>query len=217
MPRSKRAKVITVSKVKKPESAREFRREKVDLIRDAVEEYSNVFVFRFTNMRESKLKEVRQDWKESRIYMGKNRVAQVALGRSEQEEIRDNIRFVSERLVGDSALIFTNREKDEVVEYFANFVHPDFAKAGAIPDEDVVLKPGQLPFAAGMLDQLRKLGLVVELDDGKVMLRSTFVVAKKGAALTPEQAKVLIHLDKKLVQFTITLDCVWSNGVYEKL
>jgi len=95
MPRSKRAKVVSLTKVAK-RSPKQHRAEKLDLIRDAVGEYENVFVFSFTNMREAKLKEVRMDWRESRIYMGKLSVAQVALGRTEEEEIRDNIRFVSE-------------------------------------------------------------------------------------------------------------------------
>jgi mRNA turnover protein 4 len=166
MPRSKRAKVVSLTKAT-PKKAKEFRQGKVELLRDAVEEYENVFVFSFTNMRESKLKEVRMDWKESRIYLGKNRVAQVALGRTEEEEIRDNIRFVSERLTGDVGLIFTNREKDDVVKYFGSFSHPDYAKAGMVPQKDVLLKPGKLSFPVGMLDQLRKLGMVVEVDDTK--------------------------------------------------
>jgi len=217
MPRSKRAKFVSLTKVKPSASGKDFRREKLDLIRDAIEEYEFVFVFRFTNMREARLKEVRQDWKESRIYMGKNRVAQVALGRTEAEEIRDNVRFISERLVGDVGLIFTNRGKDEVMNYFANFVHPDYAKAGTIPDQDIILKPGKLTFQPGMLDQLRKLGMIVEIDNGTMMLRSTFVAAKKGEALTPEQAKALVHLDKKIANFTIKLDCCWSGGVFETI
>lgn len=96
MPRSKRSKVVSLTKTTRKASSKEFRKGKVDLIRDAIEEYENVFVFTFTNMRESKLKEVRMDWKESRIYMGKNRVAQVALGKTEEEEIRENLRFVAE-------------------------------------------------------------------------------------------------------------------------
>ena len=88
--------MVSLTKTKPKAAGKEFRKEKVDLIRGAVQEYENVFTFTFTNLRESMLKDVRMDWKESRIYMGKNRVAQVALGRTEEEEIRDNIRFISE-------------------------------------------------------------------------------------------------------------------------
>lgn len=114
-------------------------------------------------------------------------------------------------------LIFTNREREEVVEYFGNFRHPDFAKAGTIPTEDVIVKPGKLAFPGSMLDQLRKLGMIVELDDTKVMLRSAYVAARRGEAITPEQAKALVHLDKRITEFTIGLDCCWADGVFEVL
>jgi len=121
------------------------------------------------------------------------------------------------RLTGDAGLIFTNRDKAEVVAYFRDFAHLDFAKAGTVPEEDIILKPGKLSFPGAMLDQMRKLGMIVELDDGKMMLRTTYVAAKKGVPLTPEQAKALVHLDRKIADFTIHLTCHWSNGVFETL
>ena len=41
--------------------------------------------------------------------------------------------------------MFTNRPKKEVLKYFKNFSIPDFAKAGAVPNEDFVLEPQPLP------------------------------------------------------------------------
>lgn len=67
-----------------------------------------------------------------------------------------------------------------------------------------------------MLDQLRKLGLVVEVENAKVMLRNKFIAAQAGIPLTPEQAKVLVHFDKKLITFSLQLICHWSNGEYEE-
>lgn len=96
MPRSKRAKVVSLSKVAKVASTKEFRKAKVELIREAVDEYKNIFIFSFANLRESKLKEVRMHWKESRIYRGKNTVAQVALGKTPEDEVRDNLHLLSQ-------------------------------------------------------------------------------------------------------------------------
>ena len=52
----------------------------------------------------------------SRLFLGKNSVAQVALGRTPEEEVRDNLRHVSQRLEGDTGLLFTNRPKKEVLK-----------------------------------------------------------------------------------------------------
>jgi mRNA turnover protein 4 len=68
-----------------------------------------------------------------------------------------------------------------------------------------------------MLDHLRKLGMVVEVEDSRVILRQAFLAAEKGVPLTPEQAKVLVHMDRKTITFTIKLLCHWSEGQYEEL
>jgi hypothetical protein len=67
------------------------------------------------------------------------------------------------------------------------------------------------------VDHLRKLGLVLEIEDGKVMLRSEFTAAQKGEPITAEQAKVLVHLKKPLETFKVKLLCFWSDGQFEEL
>lgn len=111
----------------------------------------------------------------------------------------------------------TNRSKAEVLKYFASFDSPEYAKAGAIPVEELILEPGELTFPVSMLDQLRKLGLVVEVSNGKVVLRNRFIVTEKGIAITPEQAKMLLHLEKPLLNFKIHVECWWKDGDFQIL
>jgi hypothetical protein len=82
---------------------------------------------------------------------------------------------------------------------------------------EVILEPGPLPFAVSTLDQYRKLGLVVEVENGVMELREQFVAAEEGAALTPEQAKILVHLDRKVDEFKLHLSAVWKDGKFEEL
>lgn len=101
--------------------------------------------------------------------------------------------------------------------YFSNVAHPEFAVAGNIPDEDIVLAPGLTNFPVSMLDQLRTWGMIVEVDDGKVILRESLKVATAGEPLTPAQAKILTKLDKKVSTFKINLLCKWEDGEFEEL
>jgi mRNA turnover protein 4 len=80
-----------------------------------------------------------------------------------------------------------------------------------------VLPVGELEFPGSMLDQLRKLGMTVELDNGKIMLKSMFIVASKGVPLTPEQAKVLVHMKMQLISFKISLVGSWCDSQFEEL
>lgn len=68
-----------------------------------------------------------------------------------------------------------------------------------------------------MVDELRKLGLIVEVEDTQVVLRETFTIATAGTPLTPEQARLLVKLERKMVDFKINLISSWSDGVYSEL
>ena len=58
--------------------------------------YKNVFIYEIENMRNNKLKEVRTQWKESRFFYGKNRVMQLALGRTGAEEYKEGLHKIAE-------------------------------------------------------------------------------------------------------------------------
>ncbi|CAI6012296.1 unnamed protein product, partial [Closterium sp. NIES-65] len=71
---------LTLSRVTK--KGREQKESLVEAVRAAVEEYSDVYVFEFDNMRNTKLKELRDELKGvCRFFLGANKVLQVALGR----------------------------------------------------------------------------------------------------------------------------------------
>jgi mRNA turnover protein 4 len=207
--------VISLTKTGKKSS--DSKKNHVADLRECLDTYDSVYVMKYNGMRTSFIREVRMDWKESRLYFGKNTLAQVALGRNVEEEYKDNLHNMSKRLTGNSALLFTNRGKKETLKYFKNFKRPDFAKAGEKASEDVILMPGMLEFPVSMLDQLRKLGMVVEVNQGKVELKVKWVAAKKGELLNAEQAKALVHLDKKLGLFQLTLDAFWHDGQFTEL
>jgi mRNA turnover protein 4 len=215
MPKSKRVKVVSLTKTGRKD--KDFKTAAISTIRDNVENFSNIFVFSFENMRTAVFKDVRIALNDSKIFLGKNKVAQVALGKSEEDEYRSELRRVSAQLKGDSGLIFTERTKENLEEYFSQLKFADYARAGVIPRETIVIKPGPLEFPGDMLDQLRKLGMVVEIDNGVVVLRTEFRATTKGSPLTPEQAKVLIHMGKKLSVFRVSLKCAWKDGDFKML
>lgn len=53
--------------------------------------------------------------------MGKNKVLQVGLGRSEQEEFDENLHKVSEQMVGQRGILFTNESVDEILRWGKKF------------------------------------------------------------------------------------------------
>jgi mRNA turnover protein 4 len=80
MPKSKRDRKVALTKVTKKVGLN-FKQELIDKIRQAVDKYDRLFVFTVDNMRNQKLKALRDHWrKNSQFFLGKNRVMSVALG-----------------------------------------------------------------------------------------------------------------------------------------
>jgi mRNA turnover protein 4 len=80
-----------------------------------------------------------------------------------------------------------------------------------------VLEIGPLDFHSSILEQLRKLGMAVELNNGSLVLRDRFTVTTAGMPLTPEQAKVLVHMRRPLINFKVEVVSFWADGRVEEL
>lgn len=48
-------------------------------------------------MRNEKMQEIRQEWKPSRFFFGKNKVIAIGLGRQPEDEVQDDLHKVIER------------------------------------------------------------------------------------------------------------------------
>ncbi len=106
MPRSKRNKEVTLSKVKKAPN-KEKKDDLILKIQDAVE--ANVFgyVVAVENQRNDFLKQVRKDLAaKATIFMGKNNVMKLALGTNASNEVADKIHLLSEQITGTCALLY---------------------------------------------------------------------------------------------------------------
>lgn len=94
MPRSKRNKVVSLTKVNS--KGRELKITMVETLRASIDEYCNLFHLKFENLRSSRMRNIRMDWKESRLFLGKNSIAKIALGRTEEEEYKENLHIISQ-------------------------------------------------------------------------------------------------------------------------
>ncbi|KAI3927495.1 hypothetical protein MKW92_026496 [Papaver armeniacum] len=215
MPKSKRNRPVTLSKTKK--KGREHKEGIVETIRKAVENYNSIYVFSFENMRNLKFKEFREKLKSSsRFFLGSNKVMQVALGRTDADEVRTGIHKVSQLLHGDAGICFTNLPKEEVERLFAEFQEHDFARTGTNATEKVELNEGPLDqFSHEMEPFLRKQGMPVRLNKGVIELVADFVVCEEGKPLSPEASRILRLLGIKMATFQLHLICRWSPEDFE--
>ncbi|KAG8569904.1 hypothetical protein GDO81_014591 [Engystomops pustulosus] len=208
MPKSKRDKKVSLTKTAK--KGLQVKQSLIEELRKCVDTYNYVFVVSVENMRNNKLKDVRNAWKHSRLFFGKNKVMTVALGKDPCDEYKDNLHKLSNCLKGEVGILFTNRTEKEVKEWFDQFKETDFARAGNKAPYGVVLDQGPLEqFTHSMEPQLRQLGLPTTLNKGVVTLLSDYEVCKEGDVLTPEQARILKLFGYQMAEFKVSIRSMW--------
>lgn len=198
MPKSKRVRQVALTKTEK-RTTRDHKSAYIQQVRDTIDAHDSLYLFSYENMRSSKFKNVRlhfrndkdamnDDGAESRIFLGKNKLLQIALGRNEEEEYSENLRHVAKRIVGGSVgLLVTSRPRAEVDEYFSTMVEPDYARAGSIASRSATVTADMLKtFPISMMEQFRKLGMPVEIKNGQIILHNgldNYPICKEGEVL----------------------------------
>lgn len=211
MPRSKRDKKISLTKTER--KGLQWKQQIAEDIRNCVEKYPNIFLFSVQNMRNNLLKELRSEWKkDSRFIFGKNRVMQLALGKSEAEETEENLHKLAIRLRGQCGLLFTDRSEEEVIEWSKQYSALEYARSGFIATKTIVLPEGPLDdFSHAIEPHLRSLGMPTKLEKGVVKLYKEYTVCTEGKLLTPEQARILKLFAKPMATFSLQIKCSWSR------
>ncbi|XP_020293426.1 mRNA turnover protein 4 homolog [Pseudomyrmex gracilis] len=214
MPRSKRDKKISLTRTNKKGLA--LKQQVIEDVKKCVYEYRRVFLISVQNTRNTKLLQLRSEWKDSKLVFGKLRIIALGLGCSKETEVADGIHKLANALrnytsKGQCGLLFTNRPNSQVIKWAKEYEDLEYARAGFISPETVELDGSLQQFQHTMEPQLRKLGMPTSLEKGVITLTKPFTVCRKGDVLTPEQAQILKLLDIQLGVFKLLV-----LGVYTK-
>ncbi|EDR13703.1 uncharacterized protein LACBIDRAFT_308977 [Laccaria bicolor S238N-H82] len=219
MPKSKRSKVVSLTKVSK--KTKEHKNAMINELQTNAEKWRYCWLFEVGAMRNSHLKTVRKLWKDSaRMFFGRGAVMAKALGTTLEEEHRVGLHKLAKQIKGQVGLFFTDTEPQEVIEWFADFQQPDFARAGNIASRTVILPLGPVmrhhsdppePFPHNEEPQLRKLGLTTSMNRGVPTLTAPHKLCTQGKVLTAEQAQLLKLIGEKMVVFRVGLIARWDS------
>ena len=221
MPKSKRARVVHLSKTDK--KGKELSERLFANVREAAEKYQYIFVFSVENMRNTYLKAVRSEYADSRIFFGKTKVMAKALGTTSAEEHLPNLAALSSHLNGNVGLFFTNREPKDILEHFANWSETDYARAGVTATQTFTIPAGVVYSRGGELPEdddvplphslevtVRKWGMPTKLVKGKVVLDVPYTICKEGEVLNSHQTALLKLFGVAMADFRVDMKAYYS-------
>lgn len=165
--------------------------------------------------------------------MGKTKVMQVALGRSKETEIVPGVSGLQAHMKGEVGLLFTDREPQEVEDYFETYTELDYARSGAVATQGFSIPPGELhtaygveggeedPLPMSIEPTLRKLGVPTKIVKGKVTLEDRpdfsmdteegYQVCKEGDVLDSRQTSILKIFGMRMAEFKMDLQAVYDK------
>ncbi|KAL8843214.1 MAG: hypothetical protein Q9176_002167 [Flavoplaca citrina] len=221
MPRSKRAKVVHLTKTQK--KGKELTLRLYANIRECIPQYPYIYVFSVENMRNNHLKDVRSQLaNDSRVFFGKTRVMAKALGDSPSTEPYPGTCLLAAHISGPCGLIFSQRDPQSMLDYVSTFHPISYARAGTVASYSFTLPSGMLytrggeipitedvPLAHSLEPTLRKLGVPTRLEKGRVMLDEEFQVCKEGEVLGSGQTTLLKMFGVAMAEFGVEVRAWW--------
>eukprot|EP01071_Lankesteria_metandrocarpae_P015207 Lankesteria_metandrocarpae@DN9433_c0_g1_i1.p1 len=204
--------IVALTKTKR--KTQQWKRKRIDELQDVVSKYKNVYVLSFANQRNALVKALR-DRLSGKLFYGKNKIIQAALGTTPETEAADGMAKLSKMLVGERGVLFSDANKAEVESVLSDFRPMQLARTGELATLTVELEADSDVFSKfphSMEPELRKLGLPTELQDGVIRLCNSVTVCSANEPLKARQTQILKHLDVKMSQFTVDVVGSWHEG-----
>jgi len=133
----------------------------------------------------------------------KKNVALKAIEASKREGIQDLAKYVTE----SPALIISDEDPYAVATILSDIKYPARAKTGQNAKEDIVIQAGPTDLMPGqVLTELGNVGLKAGIVGGKVTIKETHVLVKKGEKIPKTASDILMKLE--ITPFTIELEPV---------
>jgi large subunit ribosomal protein L10 len=117
-----------------------------------------------------------------------------AIDSSKEEEIKK----IKDKIEDSFALLFSDIDSYELAIDLISKKSPSKAKVGQIAPEDIEIPAGPTDLVPGpAISELGAIGIQIQIEGGKITIKSPKVIAKKGTKITQGAADMMSKLDIK--------------------
>jgi len=130
------------------------------------------------------------------------------------EKSSESVRPLNKYVDDQTALLFTNESPFKLQKILEKGRTAAPIKAGGIAPKEITVQKGPTSFPPGpIVGELQGAGIPAGIEGGKVVIRETKVVAKKGDIVDAKLASILSRLAIFPVDLGLDLKAVYENGI----
>ena len=190
-----------------------WKRNEVEEIKADIGKYALIGLVDMYGIPASQLQQIRRNLRgTAKLKMTRNTLIEHAF-----QETGGEVTALENFISGHSAIIFTNENPFKLYRKLEKTKTKMAAKPGEKAPEDIVVEKGPTSFRPGpIVGELQQVGIPAAIEAGKVKIRETKTVVRKGEAINAKLAEVLSKLDIKPMDVGLILQAAFFEGsVYE--
>ncbi len=191
----------------------QWKKDEIEDIKKLLTSYSSVGIVGVTGIPSSQLQVMRKNLRGmANLKMCRNSLVHRAL-----DESSDDIKKIDKYVEDQTAILLTNENPFKLYKILEKGKTAAPIKAGGIAPRDIVVQKGPTSFPPGpIVGELQGVGIPAGIEAGKVVVRETKTVAKKGDVVDAKLASILTRLEIHPVELGLNLRVVYEKGmIYE--
>jgi large subunit ribosomal protein L10 len=186
-----------------------WKKDEVDDIKKNAKQYSLIGLVDMYGIPAQQVQQIRRNLRGKAVI----KVTRNTLIRHAFEEIGGDVKNLSRYISGHSAIIFTNDNPFKLFKQLEKTKTKMAAKPGEKAPEDIVIEKGPTSFKPGpIVGELQQAGIPAAIEGGKVRIRETKTVVKKGGVISAKLATILVKLDVKPMDVGLALQVAYHGG-----
>ncbi|MCD1296321.1 50S ribosomal protein L10 [Methanocella sp. CWC-04] len=140
------------------------------------------------------------------LHMTRNTLSNIAFNSLPEDE---KARILAEHIDGQIVMVYSNENPFRLYKLLEATKSKVPAKGGDIAPEDIVVEKGPTSFKPGpIVGELQQVGISAGIEGGKVVIKQTKKVVKKGEKISAKLAEMLGRLDVKPIEVGLNLKAV---------
>jgi large subunit ribosomal protein L10 len=183
-----------------------WKRDEVGKIKRCAGEYTLVGLVDMYGIPASQVQQIRRNLRGTAVVkMTRNTLIEHAF-----QELGGPVEDLEKHISGQSALIFTNENPFKLFKLLEQTKTKMVAKPGEIAPEDIVVPKGPTSFKPGpIVGELQQVGIPAAIEGGKVKIRETKTVVRKGEVINKKMAGALAKLDIRPMDIGLILQAAY--------